>query len=250
MTDILYIVGKGFSDWRNNELRYSLRSIAKNGRNVGRVFICGFVPYWMNTNNVVALPLQDETNNKHYNILRAIEHAVYNSDISKRFLYSSDDHYYTQPTDFDKYPVYWRGNDLPATMPDKPRWYDVTLKSTHDCLAAFGLPTCMFAWHGNTWYDTELFKQQRMVLLRRLAQTMDEACEPACLMLNYWLATDPDSMPRMIVRKDGKISAQTLAEIDKAARAKEVLSTTDAVAADMRTWLQRTFDKPCIYERE
>ena len=250
-TDILYVVGKGFSDWRNNELRYSLRSIAKYGRNIGKVHIAGFVPYWINTDVVDAMPMKDETKNKHYNILRCIEKAVASGRMSERFLYSSDDHFYTRPTDFTKYPVYWRGTELPDTMPGKPRWYDVTLKSTHDCLAAFGLPTKMYAWHGNTWFDTRLFMQQRMELLRRLAQTMPEACEPSCLMLNYWQAISPDTMPRVVQRNDGKVgTADTIEDVQRAAKAKEVISGTDVAGAALRTWLQREFPKPCIYERD
>lgn len=251
MTDILYIVGKGFSDWRNNELRYSLRSIAKYGKGVGKVVVCGYCPYWLNTDEVLCLPLQDTTTNKHYNITRCIDYAIEHGDLTERFLYSSDDHYYTQPTDFDKYPVYWRGYDLPDTMPEDARWYDITLKSTHDCLQAMGLPTRFYAWHGNTWFNTRLWQQQRMVLLRRLAQTMPEACDPTCLMLNYWSAVEPDSMPEQIVRKDGKVtSADTADKIDKAAKAKEVLTTTDAVGTAMRLWLQQHFNTPCKYERD
>ena len=251
MVDILYIVGKGFSDWRNNELRFSLRSIAQNGRNVRRVYICGFVPYWINTDEVTAIPLRDTTQNKHYNILTAIEHAVENSDISECFLLSSDDHYYVQPTDFDTYPVYVRKYDLPAKIADKPRWYDITMHSTHDCLAAFGLPTRFYAWHGNTWFSRSLFEQQRMILLRRLAKTMPEACDPSCLMLNYWQSVSPDTMPQVVERSDFKVTtANTLQEIDILAKRSEVLSTTDAVGPQMRAWLLRRFPKPCKYERE
>ena len=250
MVDIVYVVGKGFSDWRNNELRYSLRSLAKYGQNIRKVVVVGYCPYWLNEEEVTLLPLKDETHNKHYNILRCIEHAVTNGDLSERFLYSSDDHYYTRKTDFDKYPVYWRGYDLPCTLPDKPRWYDITLKSTHDCLSAMGLPTRFFAWHGNTWYNTRLFKQQRFELVRRLAQTMDEACEPACLMLNYWDATEPGTMPKIVKRNDGKVTpVDTIDEIACAAKAKECISSTDAVGSALRTWLEREFPKRCKYER-
>lgn len=247
--DILYIVGKGFSEWKDNELRYSLRSIAKYGKNIRRVYVCGHTPYWLNEKEVTLLPLRDETNNKHYNILHAIEYAVSHSDIADRFLYSSDDHYYTQPTDFDAYPVYWRGRELPETMPAHSTWYQTTMKSTHDCLAAMGLPTRFYAWHGNTHFNKSLFNDQRMVLLRRLAQTMPEACDPSCLMLNYWLAVSPDTMPDHIAIQDGKIIPEDGVEaIAKRAKEKHVLTSTDAVGTGLRNWLQREFPKPCKYE--
>ena len=250
MVDILYIVGKGCSDWRNNELRYSLRSIAKYGRNIRRVYIAGFIPYWVDQEQVHCIPVKDETSNKHYNILHAVEQAVERGNLSERFLYSSDDHYYTRPVDFDTYPCYWRGIELPDTLPNKPRWYDITMKSTHDVLSAFGLPTHFFAWHGNTWFNARLFNEQRFMLLRRLAQTMEEACDPSTLMLNYWLATEPDTMPEMIARTDGKVTpADTLEDVARKAAAKEVISSTDAAGAALREWLMREFPNPCKYER-
>lgn len=247
--DILYIVGKGFSEWDNNELRYSLRSLAKYGKNIRRVYVCGYCPYWLNKEEVTCIPLKDETENKHYNILTAIEYSVHNSDIGEFFLYSSDDHYYVQPTDFATYPVYWRGYELPEELQGK-RWYDITMKSTHDVLAAFGLPTHFYAWHGNTWYCKSLFLQQRMELLRRLSKTMPEACDPACLMLNYWKAVSPETMPTEIARADFKISAHNEAEIEQLSMTKEVLSTTDAVREGMRRWLEKRFPHRCKYERE
>jgi hypothetical protein len=116
-------------------------------------------------------------------------------------------------------------------------------------LEAFSLPVTFYAWHGNTWFNTRLWKQSRMVLLRRLAKTMPSCCDPSTLMLNYWKAVEPDTMPKEVVRKDEKVGAQSLEDIRKMANAKEVLSTTDAVASDMRTFLQQTFKTPCKYER-
>ena len=43
MIDILYIVGTG-SHWNNYELRYSLRTLEKYGKNIGRVFVSGANP--------------------------------------------------------------------------------------------------------------------------------------------------------------------------------------------------------------
>lgn len=250
--DILYVVGKGFSEWNDNELRYSLRSIAKYGKNVRRVYVVGYCPYWLNPDEVTLLPLRDEGNNKHVNILRAIEYAIEHSDISEHFLYSSDDHYYVRETDFDNYPVYWRGHDLPETQPDKPTWYQRTMKQTHDVLQAFGLPIRFYAWHGNTHFNTRLWKQQRMVFLRRLAQTMPDGCDPHCLMLNYWEAVEQITMPDRIVRTDGKIIVEDAGVTieRKIAEGKEVLSTTDIVGAGFRTWLQKEFPKYCKYENK
>lgn len=251
--DILYIVGKRLSDWNDNELRYSLRSIAKYGKNIDRVFICGYAPAFVTrtSKEVVIVPYADPTtDNKHLNILSAIEYVVKNTDISEHFLYSSDDHFYTQPVDFDNYPVYWRGTELPTELCEKPLWYDKTMFSTYEVLNAFRLPTHFFAWHGNTHFCKSLFLSRRFHFILALAYLMPECCDPTTLMLNYWRATDPMSMPPMVKITDGKISTQTIEDIDIVADIKHCLSTTDMVGAPMREWLQKRFPMKCKYERQ
>jgi len=115
--DILYIVGTG-SRWRNNELKYSLRSIAKNGYNINRIFIVGEIPNFVNTESVICIPCNDPTKIKHYNMLYKIDKVIKSTDIGKdnggKFLVSSDDHFYIKPTNFAEYPIYWRGEELPT----------------------------------------------------------------------------------------------------------------------------------------
>ena len=55
--DILYVIGKG-SEWNNNELRFSLRSIAKYGKNIDRVFIVGYKPDFV-SDEVTFIPCDD-----------------------------------------------------------------------------------------------------------------------------------------------------------------------------------------------
>lgn len=250
--DILYIVGKGFSEWRDNELRYSLRSIAKNGKNIRKVFVVGYCPYWLNEETVTLLPLRDPVDgNKHANILRAIDYAINNSDIEEHFLISADDHYYVAPTDFDKYPIYWRGEELQtAPVKGRDKWYNTTLISTQECLSAMGLPTRMYCWHGNTHFNARLWKQKRMVLLRRLAVTLPEACEPTCLMLNYWQAVEPKTMPKIVERDDWKISvSDTTKSVADKIRRKECVTSTNVVGEALKEFLIREFPNPCKYER-
>ena len=55
--DIVYIIGKG-SKWNNQELKYSLRSIAKYGINIGKVFIVGYKPNFV-SDEVIYIPCDD-----------------------------------------------------------------------------------------------------------------------------------------------------------------------------------------------
>lgn len=247
--DILYIIGRG-SKWNNNELRYSLRSIATNGINVGRVFIAGYIPEFINTDEVTVLPVEDTTKVKHHNIQNAIEQAVKHLDLSENFLYSSDDHYYIKPTDFDNYPFYWRGRDLPERVKpgEQHAIYHTTLASTRKLLAANGLPYFHFAWHGNTHFNTRLFKSKFFQRLLRAAYKEPEGCEPTCLMLNYWLSVEPFEMTK---REDLKIQPyETYSTILNKTTDREVCSTADKASnGGFKEFLEQLFPVKCKYEK-
>lgn len=113
--DILYIVGN-FSKCDDWEFRFSLRSIDKYGKNIGRVFVCGYCPDWL-SDNIIKIPYKIEpylTNGeKNRNIYRQLIYAVENSDIGINdngdFLISMDDHYILNYVNFDdSYPHYVR----------------------------------------------------------------------------------------------------------------------------------------------
>ena len=113
--DILYTLGKG-SAWQDNELRYSLRSIEKYGKNVGRIYIVGdWCPGFINRDKVTFIKCEQPYKDKFKNILYSIVYACEHSDIAEEFLLSSDDHFYMQPTDFDDYPYWLKSDDLPSS---------------------------------------------------------------------------------------------------------------------------------------
>lgn len=227
--DILYIHGKGFSNWHYNELRYSLRGLDKFGQHVDRIFIAGWCPPFVNRNTVTYIPVRDETTIKHHNIQRCIEQAVSQTDIGEEFLLSSDDHFYIAPTDFDAYPFYWRGVELPTSVnpKDPNRDYRTTLYSTRRVLEACGLPCHHLAWHGNTHFSRRIWESDRMVLMRRLALTMPEGCEPTCLIGNLRVATEG---VQLVVREDCKVGQDTSKEdFEKKIQDRECVSATDNI---------------------
>lgn len=204
--DILYVIGKG-STWDNNELKYSLRGIDKYGLNVDRVFVAGYIPDFLN-DNVIKIPVKDITTTKHYNIIHVIDVVIKTTDIGINdngdFLYSSDDHFYIKETDFNNYPVYWRGKELPSEIKkdDKHYLYHTTLLSTRTLLKKYNLPAYHFAWHGNTHFNSRLWKHSIFQNIIKESYTMQEGCEPTCLINNYRLSIEPFEF---IYRKDRKI---------------------------------------------
>ncbi len=110
--DILYLVGNNticdFAD-----LRFSLRSLEKYGKNVDKVYMCGYIPSFI-SDEVIKIPFNilpaNNLQEKAKNIFRQVIYAVQNSDIGKNddgeFLISMDDHYLLSDVDFENYPIY------------------------------------------------------------------------------------------------------------------------------------------------
>ena len=113
--DIVYIIGKQKSDANNFELRCSLRSIAEYGQNIDNVFIVGHIPEFV-SDEVVQIPFEqpwsgDNTYEKSCNIAASVLKACEDPRIGDHFLVSMDDHFYTDYTDFNNYPIHLRKYD-------------------------------------------------------------------------------------------------------------------------------------------
>ena len=242
--DILYVIGRG-SKWENNELRYSLRSLDKNGINVGNIFIAGYCPRFIDQSKVTFVPVEDEKDCKHKNILNCIERVVEYFDIADDFLYSSDDHFYVRPTDFDNYPFYRK----PVYLPDEyeeGKSYNNTLYSTRLLLEAAGLPAHNFAWHGNTHFNKTLFLEPQFASMRRMSYHLKSGIEPSILMLNYWLAKRPFEITD---RQDNKFpTVFNPDELVKTIKTRECISCADCTPPQIKAFLCDTFPNKSRWE--
>lgn len=86
LPDLVYVVRPGDD---NEELRYSLRSVAKNAPH-RKVWIVGTVPTWVR--NVEALPLEPHPE-KFANQRQSLEAACLRDELSDRFVLMNDDHF-------------------------------------------------------------------------------------------------------------------------------------------------------------
>lgn len=196
--DILYIVGKGASEANDFELRMSLRSIAKYGKNVGRVFVVGYCPDWL-SDEVVRIPNADgrrvapgrNINEKSLNIMDNVMRAVELSDIGEEFLISMDDHFYVKETDFDNYPYYAKDyihKKCRHFLPEKVEspiacGYEKILINTRKFLVEHGLSVVNFAPHRNMHCSRGMIEGceelNREIMFKRLG------IECFCLWLNW-----------------------------------------------------------------
>ena len=196
MMDILYIIGNGNSKCDNKELRYSLRSIQKYGKGVGRVFVAGFCPDWL-SDEVVKVPFTQPYNTlaeefssrpgltlKFANVLATILYVVDNTDISEDFLISMDDHFYTRPVDFANYPFYAKeGKDKELPEIGKSP-YGKVMAETRNFLEKEGLPILYLTIHRNMHCSKKIVKECRKTLDKCVKEVLP--VEPLCYMLNYW----------------------------------------------------------------
>lgn len=244
--DILYVLGRG-SKWDNNELRYSLRSIEKYGKNVGKIYVVGYDPGFL-SDKVTFIPHNDKYRRKHHNILDAICYAVKVSDIGEEFLLSSDDHFYVKETDFDNYPYFCKG-----TLPDKlnmlakNKIYRASLCTTRRVLEKNGLTYYTFCWHGNTHFTREGIKKAKKLI--ETSFNTKYGCEPTCLILNTIYSYD--KFP-IVNRKDLKVkdNIENKEGLIRAIGDREVFSIYDkSIEHGVREYLEELFPEKSIYEK-
>lgn len=85
--DVVYLVKPGDD---NDELRFSLRSLAKNMPYVDRVFVVGSCPSWVRNVETIDLPPLDDKFDNQFQSLRA---ACADDRISEDFVLLNDDHF-------------------------------------------------------------------------------------------------------------------------------------------------------------
>lgn len=183
--NIVYIVGRG-SVWQNNELRFSLRSIARFGKNIGRVIIVGEMPPFVNPKTVTHVPFGDETDCKHYNIMMKINAAIDKLKLTEPFLISSDDHFLTTDADFAKYPIISKGV-LDAEDNSKGEYFR-SLNQTRKWLKDHGMTIYKTNPHYNTWIDPKTFKELLPALKEAYRSTCPDGLEINCVMGNALIA--------------------------------------------------------------
>jgi len=244
--DILYL----FSGRTGSEhLRYSLRSIEKNCKNVGKVFLVGHKPEWCK--NVIEIPYDsDPALYKENDITKAIFHAVENSKIGNRFLISADDYFYIDPTDLATYPVYRKG-ELPDTREGKESmggWkYVQSLVNTRQILTEAGLPTDNYSQHALFYGDRKLMKKYKALFDKAFGYEFGAVYDT--LMSALIVANDKKAV--VVNRKDNKIHyIENMAYLRNAIGDTEVFSTAPmAWENGAKKLLSELFPEPSKYEK-
>lgn len=236
------------------ELRYSLRSIARYGRNVGRVFVIGDVPSFV-SDRVTCIRHPAPYRVKEKNIMDAIVHAAHFADMTDGFLRSSDDHFYVRPVDFDDYPVWrktyrsWENVHRDASenglLPSKAdSAYNRELLRTRRFLEANGLPVHLFDIHRNTHlYRSDILECVRSGLVARALRSGTPIVTDS-LFGNYRYGRHPF---RFTDTYDYKLSADAVAVPEDT----DCFSSYDFVeGSPLHGLLESLFPDKCIYEND
>jgi len=104
--DIVYPLGTG-SVWLNNELRYSLRAVAENVKDLQNVWVIGERPDWLT--NVRYLPVKDCFDKPTKNTFHKLQSVCHEPDLSENFLWLNDDFFILKPTLAAEFPYFYKG---------------------------------------------------------------------------------------------------------------------------------------------
>jgi hypothetical protein len=246
--DILYVIGRG-SKKDNLELRMSLRSIARFGKNIGKVIVVGEPPKWLSS-EVIKVKVEDKYAYKHSNILNCIERIVDNRIVEGDFLYSSDDHFYVKPVDFNNYPYYIKG-ELRATVEPNDLFfkYHQSLVDTRRLCLKYKLPTKNYSQHCNTHMHAEVIKDIKNIL--KESYDLAYGVEPTSIIMNAWQTYE--SAPQTTYREDIKIqSAHTVDELLKAIGDRESFSISDYIfhGSAILQFFKEMYGDKSKYERD
>lgn len=248
--DIVYI----FNGWKTGEeMRYSMRSIAKYGRNVGQVYVLGHRPQWCNPATVREIVYNSDSKlYKENDITAAIMKAAEVPELSTRFLICADDYFYIRETDFDNYPIYLKNPKLPHSFEaggNNPRKGGINYRrsavNTRALLTAAGLPIGNYSQHACFPADKKLMAE--FAHLFRAALLLEYGALFDSLMANIIIdKTDAVVVPR----KDNKIrTARDRAELLQLIGDTEVWSSSERhLDYGLLRILQTDLPEKCKYE--
>ena len=249
MMDILYIVGpETVSKHGNRELRWSLRSVAKYARNLGRVIVAGYPPAWL-ADEVVRVPSEDEAGVSKFLLMwHKFWAAVEAGAVQGEFLVSTDDHFYSRPVDLDRTPFYYRRPGIrrfeETSDEDGGKSYRKHLAATREVLVRSGYPARDCAGHCNFRVDLKDAPVVRELFDLARPEERERAFDLASVFVN--VRAMREHVP-FVWRND--IKATSFAECQPETGQ---FSIGDKCFDDpaFLDYMEREFGTPCKFEKE
>jgi len=134
------------SYWNCNELRYCLRSLDKNFRSLGEVFIVGHKPKWVK--NVKHIDMGDRyPNNKGACIINKILTACDDDRVSGNFLFISDDQCFLKSMSATSVKPYYTYDLATSRITYKNKFWRECMVGVKKTLRKAGLPCFNYETH-------------------------------------------------------------------------------------------------------
>ena len=150
MIDVLYILGKGSIE-NNEELRYSLRSLDKYAKNVGRIFITGECPDFVKD---VIYTRCDDPYSRNLNHFYKVYTTFMTTDISDNCILMYDDIFLCREVDAETYP--WCYTPVRCNK-DIQGAYTTGINMSYEILRENGNRELNFACHTPCIYNRSKF---------------------------------------------------------------------------------------------
>lgn len=151
--DVVIPLGRG-TKWKDNELRYALRSIERYAKGVDKIWVVGERPTFLTNVSHIS---QKDVGQKEFNIMVKTRVACLHPDVSEDFLFTNDDIFFTRETEISQTPYYRR----PTTLSDgyvKDRGnYQVSIGNTIKALSAHGFKDYYFDIHTPIIYSKKKY---------------------------------------------------------------------------------------------
>ena len=258
--DILYLVGPHSTNG-HKDLRYSLRSIDKYGKNIDRIFVCGHCPEFLkNIIKIECIPDQNlpKTKKIFLQLLYAVEHTDIGINHDGEFLISMDDHFYVKETDFNNYPFFVKDYIHRSCRYILPNQLDYTKMSVdyqqilvntyHFCINN-GLNVLNFAPHRNMHMNRYVFDEIKQTTILDNYFNNSQEIEGLITIQNYRLRTHPFTYLLCIDFKNDNPD-EILRYIEKDAQC-HCFSTNDfEINSNLDMFLNTLFPDKCKYETE
>jgi hypothetical protein len=148
------------SIWENNEVRYCIRSIVKNFDQLGKIYIIGQKPEFLNWDNPRLIHVEYEDyvrHNKDANLINKVLEVCKRKDLSDDFIRSSDDQVLLKKIDINGfYPRYLMNLNGKAFPKNNNSWFK-RLKYTVDLLQSEGKTMYHYESHYPMLYNKQYF---------------------------------------------------------------------------------------------
>jgi hypothetical protein len=237
MPDILIPLGAA-SQFRNQELRFCLRSIEQYATGYDRVFIIGENPGFL-SNKVCFVPVRDAGGNKEIRIANKVRRAFQATDISDEVAFWNDDYVLTAPIDLSKLESYHNESLEERAANHGGQFYRRSLEATAEQLKRHGLPTWNYDIHVPIIYRKEQFLS--------LASWWRHSSGLSCgLVVKSVYANNTLREPGPYM-EDCKLGRVT--DVDAEVKGRWIFSYTDpAFSSGLRPWLRERFPSKSTYE--